>query len=91
MLPQIGREVEQYADHSCEFGLGWTRIQGARNRIHAELRVFVPVTTHVRCGPSPSPTFPRRTAPSALHPRELGLETHPAYYFDPRVVSEGAI
>jgi cellobiose phosphorylase len=92
MLPQIGREAEKYADYRCEFGLGWVKTQAARNRLHAELRVFVPVDDPCEAWTITLTNLSAKTRTLQLFTRvNWGLETHPAYYFDPRVVSEGRV
>jgi len=90
MLPQVGREHEKYANYSCRFGQGWVGIEGARHQIHAELRVFVPVNDTCE-------VWTIRLANQSGRRRKLqffarvnwGLESHPSYYFDPRVTSQG--
>jgi cellobiose phosphorylase len=90
MLPQVGREPEAYRDYSCQYGLGWVKVGSARHGIHSELRVFVPVDDPCEIW---SVTFTNLTARARRFQFfarvNWGLETHPAYYFDPRVTSEG--
>jgi len=90
MLPQLGREMERYADYSCAFGLGWVTIGSSRNRVRADLRVFVPVEDPCEVWTVTLTNLSERKRTLQLFARlNWGLETHPAYYFDPRVVSEG--
>jgi len=90
MLPQIGRDLEQYSDYSCESGLGWVKIGSACHGLHAELRVFVPVDDPCEVWTITLTNLSAKTRTLQLFTRvNWGLETHPAYYFDPRVVSEG--
>jgi cellobiose phosphorylase len=90
VLPQIGREPELYSDYSCEFGLGWVSLGSARNQIHADLRVFVPVDDTCEVWTITLTNLSAKRRSLQFFTRvNWGLETHPAYYFDPRVVSEG--
>jgi len=90
MIPQLGRDTEQYSDYSCEFGLGWVKLGSARHQLHADLRVFVPVDNPCEVWTITLTNLSAKARTLQLFTRvNWGLETHPAYYFDPRVVSEG--
>ena len=90
MIPQLGRDTEQYSDYSCEFGLGWVKLGSARHQLHADLRVFVPVDDPCEVWTITLTNLSAKARTLQLFTRvNWGLETHPAYYFDPRVVSEG--
>jgi cellobiose phosphorylase len=90
MLPQVGRELDAYSDYECRYGLGWVTVQSARNGVHAELRVFVPVDDTCEAWTITLTNLTGRRRKLQLFTRvNWGLETHPSYYFDPRVVSEG--
>jgi len=90
MLPQIGRDMEKYAGYACRFGLGWVTIESARHQVRSRLRVFVPVD-------DPCEVWTITLTNTSARPRRLqlftrvnwGLESHPSYYFDPRVTSLG--
>ena len=90
MLPQVGRDAGKYSGYSCRYGLGWVRIESARSQIRSQLRVFVPVD-------DPCEVWTITLTNTANLPRAMqlftrvnwGLESHPAYYFDPRVTSQG--
>ena len=90
MLPQVGREARKYADYACRYGLGWVTVESTRNQIRSHLRAFVPVD-------DPCEVWTITLTNTAQRPREIqlftrvnwGLESHPAYYFDPRVTSMG--
>ena len=90
MLPQIGREASQYSSYSCRQHPGWIEIRSARNGIASRLRVFVPVD-------DPCEAWTITLTNQGDRPRALklfarvnwGLQTHPSYYFDPRVTSAG--
>ena len=89
-LPQLGREEDQYREYSCEFGLGWVNIGSARHGIHTDLRVFVPVDDTCEVWTITLTNLSAKPRTLQLFTRvNWGLETHPSYYFDPRVVSEG--
>jgi cellobiose phosphorylase len=90
MLPQVGRDADQYSDYECRYGLGWVSVESARNGIHSELRVFVPVDDPCEVWTIRLTNLTGRRRKLQLFTRvNWGLETHPSYYFDPRVVSEG--
>ncbi|MBN1457972.1 MAG: hypothetical protein JXA57_00455 [Armatimonadetes bacterium] len=90
MLPQIGREVAEYRDFVCRQHPGWIEIESERQGIRSWLRVFVPVD-------EPCEVWTVRLTNTGKRPRKLnlftrvnwGLESHPSYYFDPRVTSAG--
>jgi len=90
MLPQVGRDAGKYSGYSCRYGLGWVTIESARNGIRSRLRAFVPVDD-----PCEVWTVSLTNASSSRRKIQLfvrvnwGLESHPAYYFDPRVTSLG--
>jgi len=90
MLPQVGLEADRYSGSFCRQRPGWIEIGSARNGIRSRLRVFVPVDdpceawtitlTNETDGPRTLKLFARVN---------WGLQTHPSYYFDPRVTSAG--
>jgi cellobiose phosphorylase len=90
MLPQAGRETGKYSAYRSRYGPGWLTVESARNAIHSHLRIFVPVD-------DPCEVWTITLTNRSDRPRKVqlfcrvnwGLETHPSYYFDPRVVSEG--
>ncbi len=90
MLPQIGREREKYKGYACRYGLGWVVIESARHDLRTRLRVFVPVD-------DPCEIWTITLTNTSDRPRRIqlfarvnwGLESHPSYYFDPRVTSLG--
>ncbi|UCC69388.1 MAG: hypothetical protein JSV79_05610, partial [Armatimonadota bacterium] len=90
MLPQVGRDQQEYSGYECRFGLGWVKVTSARSDIRARLRVFVPVD-------DPCEVWTITLANRSKRRRRLqfftrvnwGLESHPSYYFDPRVTSMG--
>jgi len=92
MIPQRGREEEAYDTFRCEQGLGTVRIISSRNDVFCELLVFVPVD-------DPLEVWRLRLVNKARKHRLLslflsvnwGLESYPAYYFDPRVVGQGIV
>ena len=91
-LPQLGREEDQYRDYTCEFGLGWVKVGAARNGIHAEVRSFVPVDDACEAWTITLTNLSAEVRRLQFFTRlNWGLETHPSYYFDPRVVSEGRV
>jgi len=90
MLPQVGREQEEYSGYACRFGLGWTRIESTRNQVHSLLRVFVPMGEPCEVWTITLTNRSRRKRRLQLFTRvNWGLESHPSYYFDPRVTSMG--
>jgi len=90
MLPQVGRDAARYSEYECRYGLGWVAVESARNGIHSHLRVFVPVDDTCEVWSITLTDLSGRTRKLQLFTRvNWGLETHPSYYFDPRVVSEG--
>jgi len=90
MLPQVGRENDQYSDYSACYGLGWVSVESARNGIHSQFRSFVPLDDACEVWTITLTNLTGRTRKLQLFTRvNWGLGTHPSYYFDPRVVSEG--
>jgi cellobiose phosphorylase len=90
MLPQVGRQAEQYSGYSCRYGVGWVHIEAARNDLHARLRVFVPVDDPCELWTITLTNRSARQRKLQLFARvNWGLESHPAYYFDPRCTSLG--
>jgi len=90
MLPQVGRDRDQYSDHSACYGLGWVSVESARNGIHSQFRTFVPLDDTCEVWTITLTNLTGRARKLQLFTRvNWGLETHPSYYFDPRVVSEG--
>ncbi len=90
MLPQVGRETEKYRGYCCRQHPGWIEIESSRNGIRSHLRVFIPVddtcevwTIRLRNESS------RRRSLKLFARVNWGLESHPSYYFDPRVTSQG--
>lgn len=90
MLPQPGRGWEEYSGYSARCGLGWVEVEGARHQIEARLRVFVPVDDPCEVWTITLTNHSSRKRQVQLFTRvNWGLETHPSYYFDPRVTSLG--
>ena len=90
MIPQVGREPERYQGYSCRYGLGWVMIEAARHQVRAELRVFVPVDDPCEVWTITLTNLSDRARAIQLFTRvNWGLESHPSYYFDPRVTSLG--
>lgn len=90
MLPQVGRDTGDYTDYACRFGLGWVTIEASRNQVHSSLRVFVPVNDPCEVWTITLANQARRRRSVQLFVRvNWGLESHPSYYFDPRVTSQG--
>lgn len=89
-LPQAGRDQAAYSGYLSRFGLGWVTVESTRNQVHSHLRVFVPVD-------DPCEVWTLTLTNRSRLPRKLqlftrlnwGLESHPSYYFDPRVTSMG--
>jgi cellobiose phosphorylase/cellobionic acid phosphorylase len=90
MLPQVGCEPERYTGYSCCMHPGWMEIESTRRQIRSRLRIFVPVDDTCEVWTitlSNTSSRPRRLK---LFTRvNWGLESHPSYYFDPRVTSLG--
>ena len=90
MLPQVGCEPERYSGYSCCMYPGWMEIESTRRQIRSRLRVFVPVDDSCE-------VWTITIENTSSRPRRLkqftrvnwGLESHPSYYFDPRVTSAG--
>jgi len=90
VFPQRGCEEEAYENFGCEQGPGTVHISSERNQLAAELLVFVPVD-------DPLEVWRVTLNNLAARQRKLkffvwlnwGLESYPAYYFDPRVVGQG--
>ena len=90
MLPQAGRETEKYAGYSCRYGAGWVTIESARNQIRSQLRAFVPVDDPCEVWTITLTNLSAQARKIQLFTRvNWGLESHPAYYFDPRCTSLG--
>ena len=90
MVPQIGRGEEEYSDVLCRQGLGYSVYESQRNKIATSLRVFVAVDDPCEVWTITLTNTSRRKRTLKLFPKlNWGLETHPGYYFDPRVCSEG--
>jgi len=89
-FPQRGREEEAYDRFSCKQGLGTVRLLSERNGLESDLLVFVPVD-------DPLEVWRMKFTNNTSRKRRLkfflwlnwGLESYPAYYFDPRVVGLG--
>lgn len=91
MVPQIGRGEEEYCDVLCRQGLGYSVYESQRNKIATSLRVFVAVDDPCEVWTITLTNTSRRKRTLKLFPKlNWGLDTHPGYYFDPRVCSEGA-
>ena len=89
-FPQRGVDEESYDSFSCSQGLGTVRIEAERDGLAAELLVFVPVEKPLEVWRlKVSNTSDRRRVIDLFSWINWGLESHPGYYFDPRVVSEG--
>jgi cellobiose phosphorylase len=89
MLPQVGRDAA-YSDYSCRFGAGWTIAESTRSRIHSRLRVFVPLRDTCEVWTVTLTNRSSQQRKLQLFTRvNWGLESHPSYYFDPRVTSVG--
>ncbi len=92
LFPQRGVDEQSYDSFSSSQGLGTVKIEARRGGLAAELRVFVPVE-------QPLEVWRLRVTNCSDRRREIdlfswinwGLESHPGYYFDPRVVSEGRV
>ena len=90
LLPQSGRDEEAYDSFRCAQGLGTVEISAGCNGIRADFLAFVPVN-------DPIEVWRLMVANTGSKRRKLdlflsvnwGLESYPAYYFDPRVVSLG--
>ena len=90
MLPQVGREVEEYRGYLCRQHPGWIEMEAARRQVEARLRVFVPVDDTCEVWTITLTNRSRRPHKLKLFTRvNWGLESHPSYYFDPRVTSSG--
>ncbi len=90
MLPQVGREPEKYSDYDARYGLGWISVESTRHKIHSHLRVFVPVDDACEVWTITLTNRSDRPRKLQLFTRvNWGLESHPSYYFDPRVTSLG--
>ncbi len=90
MLPQVGRDSDQYSDYSACYGLGWVSVGSACSGIHSEFRTFVPLDDSCEVWTVTLTNLTGRARKLQLFTRvNWGLQTHPSYYFDPRVVSEG--
>ncbi len=90
MLPQLGREVEEYSGYACRYGVGWVTIEGERNQLHSHLRVFVPRHDTCEIWTITLTNRSKRRRRIKFFPKVTwGLEVHPSYYFDPRSTSEG--
>jgi len=90
MLPQVGRDMEDYSGYTCRFGVGWVTTEAARNQIHSRLRVFVPVHDTCEVWTITLTNRSKRSRKVKLFTRvNWGLDSHPSYYFDPRMTSMG--
>ena len=89
-FPQRGRDEDDYSDFEARQGLGFQEMKARSRELDAELLVFVPVN-------DPLEVWRFRLTNNSGRTRKLklfnwvnwGLESYPAYYFDPRVVSQG--
>ncbi len=90
MLTQVGRENEQYRSYACRQHPGWIEIEAARQQVESRLRVFVPVDDTCEVWTITLTNRSNRPRRLKLFARvNWGLESHPSYYFDPRVTSSG--
>ena len=90
MLPQVGRDSRAYSDYDCRFGVGWIASDAVCNQISARLRVFVPVDDTCEVWTIRLTNHSKRPRKLKLFTRvNWGLESHPSYYFDPRMTSMG--
>jgi cellobiose phosphorylase len=90
MLPQIDREADEYESVLCRQGLGYAVYESTRKRLATRLRVFVPVDDPCEVWTITLTNRSRRRRLLLLFAVNWGLETHPGYYFDPRMCSQGA-
>jgi len=90
MLSQVGREAEDYSGYCCRLGLGWVSVEATRHEIASQLRVYVPVEDSCEAWTVRLSNRSGRRRRLQLFVRvNWGLESHPSYYFDPRVTSQG--
>jgi cellobiose phosphorylase len=90
MLPQVGRDARAYSRYSCRFGLGSVTAEAVCNQIHARLRAFVSVNDTCEVWTITLANRSKRPRKLTLFTRvNWGLESHPSYYFDPRMTSMG--
>ncbi len=90
MLPQVGREAEAYEGHRCRQHPGWIEVESSRNRIRSHLRVFIPTDDTCEVWTITLKNESTRQRKLKLFARvNWGLGSHPSYYFDPRVTSQG--
>ena len=90
MLPQVGADKGAYSGYSCLFGMGWLTSEAMCNQIHGQLRVFVPVNDTCEVWTITLANHSARSRRLTLCTRvNWGLESHPSYYFDPRMTSMG--
>ena len=90
LLPQIGRDTEAYSGYACRFGVGWMTAEAVSRQVQARLRVFVPLDETCEVWSITLTNRSRRSRKLQLFTRvNWGLESHPAYYFDPRMTSRG--
>ncbi|MBN1457916.1 MAG: hypothetical protein JXA57_00175 [Armatimonadetes bacterium] len=90
MLPQVGKDARAYSRYSCHFGVGWVTAEAVCHQIHARLRVFVPVDDTCEVWSITLANRSKRSRKLMLFTRvNWGLESHPSYYFDPRMTSVG--
>jgi len=90
LFPQPGRGEDLYDRFHCEQGLGTYRLAAERDRLAAELLVFIPVD-------DPLEVWRLLLANESGNERRVqlfvavnwGLESYPGHYFDSRVVSQG--
>ncbi len=90
MVPQVGREAEKYRGYCCRQHPGWIEIESSRNGVKSHLRVFIPVDDTCEVWTIRLRNESTRQRSLKLFVRvNWGLESHPSYYFDPRVTSQG--
>ena len=90
LLPQVGCEPERYSGYSCCMHPGWIETESTRRQIRSRLRIFVPVDDTCEVWTSTLTNTSSRPRKLKLFTRvNWGLESHPSYYFDPRVTSSG--
>ncbi len=91
-FPQRGVDEESYDSFSCNQGLGTVSIEAERGGLATSLLVFVPTEQPLEVWRlKVSNTSGRRRVIDLFSWINWGLESHPGYYFDPRVVSEGRV
>jgi cellobiose phosphorylase len=90
LLPQVGCEPERHSGYSCCMHPGWMETESTRRQIRSRLRIFVPVDDTCEVWTITLTNTSSRPRRLKLFTRvNWGLESHPSYYFDPRVTSVG--